>query len=219
MLILFDLDGTLLDTSEAHAYAAQRALRSHGQASDAASVHRFLVAHDAASADIEEAVYFAVWREMQRLYRKVLHTVQPFPGAPDALHTLTRAGHRLGVVTSKRRWAVERELAQTGLHAAFEVVVCRDDTQQHKPHPQPLLLAQSRLAMRGGAYLGDQETDVVAARAAGMLPLGAGWGWSGSGALLAAGAAVVLQDFCELEGALHLAVDAAASEDVGEPAV
>ena len=202
MLALFDLDGTLLDTGPAHAYAAGTALRRRGLPDDPQSIRRFLIASDAAAAGMDERTYYAVWQEMQPLYGEAISTVRPFPGVRETLEALGRAGHLLGVVTSKRRWAVERELRETGLGPLFEVVICRDDTSQHKPDPQPLLLAQSRLGQTGGAYLGDQETDVAAARAAGMLPLGAGWGWSGARALRAAGAARVLQRFPELLQAL-----------------
>ncbi len=203
MLALFDLDGTLLDTAQAHAHAAKTALARRGLPCDPDTVHRFLVAHDAASAGMDETAYYAVWQDMQPLYREAQHTVRTFPGVPEVLSSLAREGCRLGVVTSKRRWAVQRELEITGLAASFEVVVCREDTDQHKPSPQPLLRAQSLVGLRGGVYLGDQDTDVIAARAAGMRPIGAGWGWSGAAALRDAGAAAVIGAFAELPSVLR----------------
>lgn len=216
MLALFDLDGTVLDTSAAHAYAAEAALRGRGLPCDPAFVRRFLIAQDGAAAGLPEALYLSVWQDMQPLYGEALPSVRPFPGAPETLHALAKASHRLGVVTSKQRWAVELELRQTRLADAFEVVVCRDDTSQHKPNPQPLLLAQARLGLSGGAYLGDQDTDVLAARAAGMLPIGAGWGWSGGDALRAAGALLVLEEFPALRAVLERLSDAPSGLEAAE---
>ncbi len=198
LLALFDLDGTLLDTREAHHFAAEIALARRGLPTDAAFVRRFLLAYDAVSAEMKEKEYLAVWRAMQPLYGEAIESVRPFLGVPETLDALRAAGHRLGVVTSKQRWAVERELRHTQLSSLFDVVVCRDDTHQHKPHPQPLMLAQSLLGMLAGAYVGDRDTDICAARAAGVVPIGAGWGDSGGEALRAAGAAAVLEEFPSL---------------------
>lgn len=203
MLVLFDLDGTLLDSRQAHIDAAAAAFERQGIPADPARLERFLMGHDARSSGLEEEEFLRVWSTIQPLYRAAQDSIRPFPGAIEALRELSSAGSRLGVVTSKRRWAVERELVALGLDDKFDAVVCREDTDRHKPNPQPLLHAQTLIGARAAAYVGDAQTDMVAARAAGVVPLGVGWGWDEPQKLQSAGAAMVLQDFGELAAALQ----------------
>ena len=84
----------------------------------------------------------------------------------------TAEGRRLGIVTAKRRATVELAFARAAARArCFEVVVGADDTERHKPDPEPLLLALERLGARPAeaAYVGDSPFDVQAAQAAGVL--------------------------------------------------
>lgn len=82
------------------------------------------------------------------------------------------------VVSSKRRLHVVSELQSKGLHDLFDVIVAQEDTQLHKPHPDPLVLAAHRLGVipEDCIYIGDQPSDVQAAKAADMISIVALWG-------------------------------------------
>ena len=87
-------------------------------------------------------------------------------------------GRRLGVVSAKLRPTVEGVFESAGMRDLFDVVVGSDDTERHKPEPEPVLKALELLAARPGdaAYVGDSPFDVAAARAAGVYAVAVGWG-------------------------------------------
>ena len=96
----------------------------------------------------------------------------------DVLIRLKDGGRRLGVVTAKRRATVELAFASVPLGHLFETIVGGDETDRHKPHPEPLLLAAERMKVepRLCAYVGDSPFDVRAAKAAGMHAVAVTWG-------------------------------------------
>jgi pyrophosphatase PpaX len=87
-------------------------------------------------------------------------------------------GRRLGVVTAKRRATVELAFARVPLGHLFETIVGGDETERHKPDPEPLLLAAARMRAEPAqtAYVGDSPFDVRAAKAAGMHAVAVTWG-------------------------------------------
>jgi pyrophosphatase PpaX len=96
----------------------------------------------------------------------------------DVLVRLKDEGRRLGIVTAKRRQTVELAFARIPIAHLFETVVGGDETERHKPDPEPLLLALERLDARPeeAAYVGDAPFDVQAAKAAGVFAIGVTWG-------------------------------------------
>jgi pyrophosphatase PpaX len=96
----------------------------------------------------------------------------------DVLVRLRDEGRRLGVVTAKRRSTVELAFAQVPLGHLFETIVGGDETERHKPDPEPLLLGAERLGAdpAATAYVGDSPFDVRAAKAAGMFAVAVTWG-------------------------------------------
>jgi HAD superfamily hydrolase (TIGR01549 family) len=94
------------------------------------------------------------------------------------LDELSHRGHRLGIVTAKRRSTVDLAFARVPIEHLFETVVGGDETAEHKPHPAPLLLALERLGARPGeaAYVGDSPFDMQAAKSAGVFAVGVSWG-------------------------------------------
>ena len=99
-------------------------------------------------------------------------------GIDNVLVALKDDGHRLGIVTAKWRVTVELAFAQVPLAHLFETIVGGDETDRHKPDPAPLLLAAKRLDVDVDecAYVGDSPFDVRAAKAAGMHAVAVTWG-------------------------------------------
>lgn len=101
-----------------------------------------------------------------------------YDGVPEMLKRLREAGVTLGVVTSKNRPTAERSLAASGLSGMVELVTAQADTELHKPNPDPLLHALGHLGRRAQecVYVGDSVWDLEAAHAAGMAAIGVSWG-------------------------------------------
>ena len=120
--------------------------------------------------------------ELVRVYRahnEPLHdTLEYCLGMDGVLTTLHERGHRLGIVTAKRRATAGLAFKRLPIEHLFETVVGGDETQQHKPHPAPLQLALERLGASpdDAAYVGDSPFDMQAARAAGLYAVGVSWG-------------------------------------------
>ena len=120
--------------------------------------------------------------ELVRAYRahnEPLHDTLEFClGMENVLTTLKAQGCRLGLVTAKRRSTVDLAFARLPLAGLFEEIVGGDETERHKPDPEPLLLGLARLGAEPGdaAYVGDSPFDMTAARAAGMFAVGVTWG-------------------------------------------
>ncbi len=96
----------------------------------------------------------------------------------DVLDVLKRQGRRLGIVTAKRRATVELAFGHLPLEHFFDVVIGSDDTERHKPDPEPIMHALHLLDVRPeeAAYVGDSPFDVRAAKAAGVHAVAVTWG-------------------------------------------
>ena len=94
------------------------------------------------------------------------------------LARLKDEGRRLGIVTAKRRITVDLAFNVVPLRHLFDTVVGGDETERHKPDPEPLLLAAERMGVRpeDAAYVGDSPFDIRAAKAAGMRSVAVTWG-------------------------------------------
>ena len=121
----------------------------------------------------------------------------------DVLLRLHAEGHRLGVVTAKRRSTVELAFARVPVAHLFQTVVGGDETERHKPDPEPLLLAAARMQAEPAetAYVGDSPFDMQCARRAGVYAVGVTWGGIHRREALA-DANVLVDDAEELIGAL-----------------
>ena len=206
--ILFDLDGTVIDSTrlirESHRHALQTVLgRELPDATLLANVGRPLMDQMRAfSADDAEelARVFRSWN--LRMHDELL---APYDGMDDLLGELRSAGRRLGVVTSKNRLTVRRSFEVLPIDHHFEVVVVAEDSEAHKPDPAPLRVAIERLGVTDPAalcYVGDAPFDICAARAAGITAIGVTWGFFPRSALEAEGADVVVDTLPELREVL-----------------
>jgi phosphoglycolate phosphatase len=184
--VLFDLDGTLLDTAP-DMVGALNALRAEQlRAPLPYDEIRSMVSHGAArvvKAGFPEADPESALRLQQRfldIYRGALsRETRLFPGMEEVLDALAGLGIKSGIVTNKPAWLTEPLLADLRLRARFACVVSGDTLAERKPHPLPLLHAASLADVAPAAciYVGDAERDVQAAHAAAMPALVANYGY------------------------------------------
>lgn len=130
--------------------------------------------------------------------------LEEFPGIPELLDGLSGAGVVTGVATSKRRVSAQNSLKLAGLDARLPVTVAMEDSERHKPDPEPLLLAVAKVGGRpeSAVYVGDAVVDVQAAKAAGMASIAVSWGAAHRDALDAAGPDHLVDTVAELQGLL-----------------
>ena len=118
--------------------------------------------------------------EAYRAHNEPLHdTLEAFPGVLELLPVLRDEGRRLGIVTAKRLRTVALAVDRFPLLAEMmDVVIGAEDTERHKPEPDPVLEALRRLGAdpADAAYVGDSPFDVSAGNAAGVLTVAVGWG-------------------------------------------
>jgi 2-phosphoglycolate phosphatase len=186
--VLFDLDGTLLDTAldMTEALNALRAQEGLGALSN--EVVRCQVSHGGhALVRLGFGALPAEQHEVMRMrlldiYRRQLakHT-QLFEGGDEMLTELERRGLAWGIVTNKPGWLTDPLLIEVNLHKRARAVVSGDTLAQRKPHPLPLLHAAAAMGIEPAqcVYVGDAERDMQAAQAAGMFAVVAGYGYLG----------------------------------------
>lgn len=181
--VLFDLDGTLIDTVELIVSSARYAFsdREGPRPTDAEWVTGLgtpLVTQFREWARDEEEVtrLVARYREFQMAHHDSL--TRQYSGMREALDALRAGGYRIGIVTSKLNALARRGLTCAAIDDCFECIVGCDDTTRHKPDPEPVLYALDRLGVRPerATFVGDSPYDIAAGNAAGVYSVGALWG-------------------------------------------
>jgi len=184
--VLFDLDGTLLDTAPDMAVALN-ALRCEQSRPplDYATV-RVQVSNGSnalvrlAFPDVPEGTFQSLRDRFLLIYhRRLCVETRPFEGILELLAALEARGVAWGVVTNKPAWLAEPLLDALELRHRAAAIVSGDTLPERKPHPRPLLRAAERIGATPAQclYVGDAERDMVAARAAGMYAIGARFGY------------------------------------------
>jgi HAD superfamily hydrolase (TIGR01549 family) len=176
--ILFDWDGTLVDSLGAFQHANAAVMAAFGLPWDEAIYRRHYVP-DWRLMYLKLGVPGDRLDEANELWHATFaqaEDVIPFDGVPEALARLDRAGRRLGIVTAGDRAIVEPQLRRTGLGELLPVRVFGDDLAVHKPDPAPLRRALELLDLAAHpgevAYVGDAPTDMRMARAVGVRAVG-----------------------------------------------
>ncbi len=179
--VLFDLDGTLIDSGPLILASFRHATQSVlGRVIPDDELMANVGGHglDAQMQAFDEKRV----AELVRVYREHNHvayrSVRAFAGIDSLLQRLSGEGRRLGVVTVKSRATTELTFELLSFGRYFDAVVTGDDTERHKPHPEPLLRALDQLdaPAQSAAYVGDSPFDIQAAKAAGMTAIAVGWG-------------------------------------------
>jgi N-acetyl-D-muramate 6-phosphate phosphatase len=184
--VLFDLDGTLLDTAPDMVGALNALRREHSLSPLPFEAVRGAVSHGAARVvklgfpDADPEGFAGLQRRFLEIYRGALSLeTRLFPGMDQVLQALAQSGVKCGIVTNKAGWLTEPLLDDLGLRARFACVVSGDTLAERKPHPKPLLHAAALADVPPSAciYVGDAERDVQAAHAAAMPALVADYGY------------------------------------------
>lgn len=175
MNIVFDLDGTLVDSAPDLATAANKMLKNEGlEPVDLPTVISFignglpkLVERVMGARGIGAHHFDRLYGEMKDFYNEApADETKPMPGVPELLETLKAEGHRLGVCTNKPEEPARLVLNLLGLESFFDTVVGGDSLAEKKPHPAPLRLAFDKLGAGARLYVGDSEVDAEVAAAA-----------------------------------------------------
>ncbi len=185
--VLFDLDGTLLDTAPDLVAALNSVLRAHGQAEKKLHDARPFVSRGARGLlqcgfglDESSDRYPALVDEFLHFYRHNLcRDSSLFEGMADVLDRLDMGRHRWGVVTNKMASLTEPLLKQMDLYDRLHVLVSGDTLSEKKPSPKPLLYAcgMADILPEETIYVGDDPRDIQSAQAAGMPSVAARYGY------------------------------------------
>ena len=182
LAVLFDMDGTLLDSANTVPAAYAAAIRelgggdhsaeeviAHYGAGPAAALMAALLGRETTDEDVERFHVNLASR---------LDETRTYPGIREAVRGLLAAGVLTGVFTGATRRAAEMQLHHAGLLELFNVLVGSDEISAVKPSPDGLRVACSRLGISttAAAYVGDATNDLLCARAAGAIAVAAGWG-------------------------------------------
>ncbi len=181
--VLFDLDGTLIDSIRLILDSYHHTLTRHNLPARSdeewlrgvgTPLHvQFSEWHD--SPEMLEAM-IATYREFNLKHHDRMVTV--YPGVVEAVREIKSAGIQTGLVTSKNRQGALRGLALVGLEALMDVMVCADEVSNPKPHPEPVEKAVALLGADPArtVYVGDSIHDMHSGRAAGVKTAAALWG-------------------------------------------
>ncbi len=192
--ILFDLDGTLVDTAPDMGAALNNLLIEESLAPIPLEIIRPYVSQGALvltrlgfSEQVPESEIEPLWLRYLDHYRAIVADDSVlFDGLEEVLNTLEKRSIPWGIVTNKPKWLTTPLLEQMALDKRAAVVICGDTLDKRKPHPLPLIVAAETIgiACEDCVYIGDDPRDIAAGRAARMKTLIASYGYIDRGARL-----------------------------------
>jgi len=217
-LVLFDVDGTLVDSQNIIVAAQRMAFAAHGLEPPSRERSLSIVGLSLVQAfavlvgpDGPLESLAAAYKDAYGVLVKDPANAAPlFPGAGTCLDWLSgRTDVLLGIATGKSRRGVAQLLDQHGWHGMFATIQTADDAPS-KPHPAMILQAMEELgvAPQDTVMIGDSSYDMAMARSAGVLPIGVSWGFQPVTALAEAGAGPIVHSYAELEPVLGDFLDA-----------
>ncbi|WP_159888368.1 pyrophosphatase PpaX [Paenibacillus puerhi] len=221
--VLFDLDGTILDTNE---LIIQSFIHTFTGVTPEPVTREHIIPNMGRPL-LEQMMYFSGRDQVEDLVLKYRaynigrhdELVTVFPHVPETLARLKAAGIKLGVVTSKIRLTTEMGLKLTGIYDYFDVIVTVDEVERPKPDPEGIIKALQLIGedTAGAMMVGDSHYDLEAARGAGIPSVGVSWSLKGIDYLRAYDPTYIIQDIRELlpivgvEGVIELETDGTVS--------
>ena len=176
--IVFDLDGTLIDSAPDIHATANRVLAEAGLQTASPEVVRGFIGRGvghllacllrAQGQPGDGAAHAAMVARFEALYDDAVTLTRPYPGVAEALDALTGAGHVLGICTNKPARPARAILHHLGLADRFDVILGGDSLPQRKPDPAPLHATFAALGDGPGLFVGDSEVDAETAARAGV---------------------------------------------------
>jgi pyrophosphatase PpaX len=213
--VLFDLDGTLVDTTNLilqcfdHSWQSvcgivpsrEHLLKTFGIPLREAMSKLIVHSNEEMSDKARDDLICRLLTEY-RSFNVANHDLlaRPFEGAQETVSELRARNYRIGVVTSKSREIAIRGLKLCGLEEIIDAAIFLEDTLRHKPDPEPIRAALERLSARTetAAYVGDSRHDIEAGRRAGVRTVAALWGPAPPGELESATPDHLAASFCQL---------------------
>lgn len=181
--VLFDLDGTLIDSVDLIVDSYHHAYQVHGlpaQSREAILAGIGTPLRTVFGSMTADAAMIDSWIATYREYNLTHHDarVRAYDGTVAMVHQIKASGRRVGLVTSKNYAGALRGLALVGLGGAMEVIVGADNVVNPKPHPEPVERALTVLDMPADTciFVGDSRHDIHAGRGAGVWTAGVTWG-------------------------------------------
>lgn len=204
--ILFDLDGTLLDTLDDLTDAVNRTLARYGLPCRTRAEVRNFVGNGAkrlmelAANGAQPETFDAILNDYKADYAANCRVrTAPYPGVVELLETLASRGYRIGIVSNKPDGAV-KALQREFFPGSVEIAVGETAGMQRKPAPDTLLAAMRQLGADAAktVYIGDSEVDIETARSAGVPCISVSWGFRNRDFLLAHGAKCIVDSCAQL---------------------
>ncbi|GAB3605202.1 HAD family hydrolase [Conyzicola nivalis] len=205
LAVLFDIDGTLVDSNYLHIDSWDRAFASVGHPVDIWRIHRSIGMDsgkllEALLGDAAEAVGEAAKDEHTRLYMQTTDRLRTIGGARELLAELARRSHAVVLATSAPESELEILLGVLEVDDSVKAVTSSEDVGTAKPEPDIIetALDKAEVSADAAVMVGDSVWDIVAAKRAGVMSIGVLSGGFGREELLSAGATVVYEDVAEL---------------------
>ena len=212
-LVLFDFDGTLADTAPDLAAAANKLRSRKGMTPLPYESLRPLASQGARGllkACLDMTPDHSEYEDHRQQFladyaQDMTKLTVLFPGVAELLSTLKQHGFRWGIVTNKVEYLALPIVEHLGLHTECVVTVGGDTTGYPKPHPAPLLYAAEKAGVAASdcLYVGDDERDIIAGKAAGMSTIAAAYGYCGLGEVAAWNADAIAHSPSEIWAAIQ----------------
>jgi HAD superfamily hydrolase (TIGR01509 family) len=203
---LFDVDGTLLDSTDFVIGAIEFVLQQHGRTPPTRAEIGVVLGpaltdcYRALAPDLDPVPLCAEHRAWQK-ERVGKMPVFPYPRVLETLRSLRDAGVRCAAVTARSKISSLGSIENAGLAGLLEFLLSAEDAPRTKPHPDPLFVALERMNLSASEvmYVGDTEADILAGRAAKMVTVGVTYGFFGA-AIARCQPDFLINDFAELTG-------------------
>lgn len=212
--IIFDVDGTLVDTNYQHTVAWFRAFREHGVTVPSWRIHRAIgmggdrLVGEVAGQEVEDRLGDRVRASWKRAFDPMIDEIVPFEGARDLVAQAKRIGYKAALASSGKPDHVKHYLGLLDLGDLADDWTSSDDVSETKPAPDLLEVALDRVDAEGGILIGDSVWDCESAKNADMPCVGLLTGGFGAAELRDAGAVAVFATLPELQDELEQVVRA-----------